>query len=62
MGTDFAPFLANLFLYSYECEWMDKMHRKNKTGFLKKFDFCCRYIDDLLCINYDEVMDEVDIF
>ena len=26
MGTDCAPFLANLFLYSYECEWMDKMH------------------------------------
>ena len=59
MGTDCAPFLANLFLYSYECEWMDKMHKENKTDFLKKFDFCSRYIDDLLCINNDELMDKV---
>ena len=27
MGTDCAPFLANLFLYSYEHEWMMKMKR-----------------------------------
>ena len=38
---------------------MGKMHRKNKTDFLKKFDFCSRYIDDLLCINNDELMDKV---
>ena len=59
IGTDCAPFLANLFLYSYECEWMDKMYKENKTDFLKKFDFCSRYIDDVLCINNDELMDEV---
>ena len=32
MGTDCAPFLANLFLYSYECEWTEKkLENKNLT-------------------------------
>ena len=29
MGTDCAPFLANLFLYSYEHEWMMLMKKTN---------------------------------
>ena len=33
MGTDCAPFLANLFLYSHECEWMCKMLKENVLMF-----------------------------
>ena len=57
MGTDCAPFLANLFLYSYEYEWMLKMLNNKKFDVLKKIQYCFRYIDDLLCINNDQLMD-----
>ncbi len=59
MGTDCAPFLANLFLYSYESEWMDKKLKNKDFDILHKFNRCYRYIDDLLCINNDQIMDEV---
>lgn len=59
MGTDCAPFLANLFLYSYESEWMKQKRENKQFDILNKFRHCFRYIDDLLCINNDELMDTV---
>ena len=59
MGTDCAPFIANLFLYSYESEWMDKTLENKDFDMSYKFNHCYRYIDDLLCINNDQTMDEV---
>ena len=56
MGTDCAPFLANLFLYSYEYEWIDKQVKQKKFHVLQYFKGCCRYIDDLLLINNDDHM------
>ena len=29
MGTDCAPFLANLFLYAHEYKWIDKQKKLN---------------------------------
>ena len=52
MGTDFAPFLANLFLYSYEHEWMMKMKNTNPQ-LARQFNRSARCIDDLLTINND---------
>ena len=47
MGTDCAPFLANLFLFSCEFNWMyDRLKAKN-FYVLNKFKNCCRYIDDV---------------
>ena len=59
MGTDCAPFLANLFLYSFESEWMDSKLKKKEFDTVHKFNNCYRYIDDLLCINNDQTMDHV---
>ena len=59
MGTDCAPFLANLFLYSYECEWICRKSEIKEFDILNKFKNCFRYIDDLLCINNDQMMDDV---
>ena len=56
MGTDCAPFLANLFLYSYEYEWIDKQRKNKKSHILKAFKGCCRYIDDLLLVNNFDLM------
>ena len=56
MGTDCAPFLADLFLYSYEYKWIDKQRKNNNQGILRYFKSCCRYIDDILLINNDDRM------
>ena len=51
MGTDCAPFLANLFLFSYEFEWISKKWKEKDYATLQKYKNCSRYIDDLLMIN-----------
>jgi hypothetical protein len=56
MGTDCAPFLANLFLYAYEFEWLSKMCKNKTYHIAHKFNKCFRYIDDLLCFNNDGLM------
>lgn len=50
MGTNCAPFLANLYLYSLEYAFLDKAAKKN-IYFARKFSSCFRYIDDLLAFN-----------
>ena len=50
MGSDPAPFFANLFLLYYECLYMDKM-RKARDWKGKKFCHVFRVIDDLIAIN-----------
>ena len=57
MGTDCAPFLANLFLFTCEFQWIDKQRKAKRYNLLKKFMGCGRYIDDLFMINNDQVMD-----
>ena len=59
MGTDCAPFLANLFLFAHEYNWVTKQIKLKKIYLLQKFKGCCRYIDDLLLINNDETMKRV---
>ena len=50
MGTDCAPFFANLFLFSYENEWMVKTAKTDRK-LAKSFNDSVRYIGDLLTIN-----------
>jgi hypothetical protein len=59
MGTDCAPFLANLFLYSYEYEWIDKQVKLKNYSMITAFKHCCRYIDDLLLANNYDLMIKV---
>jgi len=59
MGTDCAPFLANLFLFAYEYKWLTKKFKAKEFDDLEKFNICFRYIDDLLCVNNDQLMDKV---
>ena len=51
MGTNCAPLLANLFLYSYENEFLDKLIKEGKRKLAKKFSLSYRYIDDLISFN-----------
>ena len=58
MGTDCAPYLANLFLYSYEFDFLNDTLKHKDFATLYKFNKCSRYIDDLLAINNDKLMDD----
>ena len=51
MGTNCAPLLADLFLYSYESEFLQKLVKDKKIHEARAFNFAYRYIDDVLSIN-----------
>ena len=51
MGTNCAPLLADLFLYSYENELWDKLIKDSKRKVARKFNLSYRYIDDLISFN-----------
>ena len=54
MGTDCAPFLANLYLYALEFEFMAKLQSEKRYSTLRKFRSCRRYIDDLFTVNNED--------
>jgi hypothetical protein len=51
MGTHCAPLLADLFLYSYESEFLQKLVKDKKMHEAIAFNFTYRYIDDVLSVN-----------
>ena len=51
MGTNCALLLADLFLYSYESELLQKLVKDKKIHEVRAFNFTYRYIDDVLSIN-----------
>jgi hypothetical protein len=51
MGTNCAPLLADLFLYSYESEFLQNLVKDKKIHEARVFNFTYRYIDDVLSIN-----------
>ena len=50
MGTNCAPLLADIFLYSYEAEFI-RLHSAKRKQLASKFNFTNHYIDDMLFIN-----------
>ena len=51
MGTNCAPLLADLFLYSYENEFLGKLIKEGKRKLARRFNLSYRYIDDLISFN-----------
>ena len=51
MGTNCVPLLADLFLYSYENEFLDKLIKEGKRKLARKFNLSYHYIDDLISFN-----------
>ena len=58
MGTNCAPLLANLYLFYYEYDFLEKLSGKH-IHYAKSFNRTFRYIDDLLSINNKHFKDHV---
>ena len=54
MGTNCAPLLADIFLYSYEADFIQSLLSTGKKHFASRFNLHYRYIDDVLSINNPE--------
>jgi len=57
MGTNCAPYLANLFLYSYEFRFMRNALKAKNFTLLHQFNRTCRF-DDILVVNNDNKMEK----
>ena len=55
MGTYCAPLLADIFLNSYEAEFIQSLLSKEKKQLASRFNFTYRYIDDVLSIDNPEL-------
>ena len=54
MGTNCAPLLTDIFLYSYEAEFIQSLLSTGRKQLASRFNFTYRYIDDVLSINNPE--------
>ena len=57
MGTNCAPLLADLCLYSYENEILDNMIRSGHRRLARSFNLCYRYTDDSIVFNNKKFLD-----
>ena len=60
IGTNCAPLLADLFLYSYEAYFIQGLLKKNEKKLARSFNFTFRYIDDVLSLDNYRFGDFVD--
>jgi hypothetical protein len=60
LGTNCASLLADLFLYSYEADFIQGLLKKNEKNLARSFNFTFRYIDDVLLLNNSRFGDFVD--
>jgi hypothetical protein len=51
MGANCAPAVANLYLYSYESEYIDRLTRSNEVEKAQAFHLSFRLIDDVLSFD-----------
>ena len=54
-----APLLADLFLYSYEAEFIQTLIKSGKRQLANSFNFIFRYIDDVLSLNNSKFGDYI---
>ena len=54
MGTDPAPYIANLYLHFYESKWMEELAKTNYTAARRFYSHTRRFIDDLCTLNNND--------
>ena len=60
MGTNCVPLLADLFLYSYEEEFIQGLLKSGKKKLAQSFNFTYRHIDDVLSLGNSKFSDYLD--
>ena len=60
MGTNCALLLADLYLYSYEAEFVQSLLQAGKKHLAQQFNFTYRYTDDVLSLNYTKFVEYLD--
>ena len=60
LGTNCAPILADLFLYSYQADFIHGLLQKNEKKLARSFNFTFRYIDDAFSLNNSKLGDFAD--
>ena len=60
MGTNCAPLLADVFLYSYEADFIQGLLKENEKKQARSFNFTFHYIDDVISLNNFRFGDFVD--
>jgi len=60
MGTNCCPLLTDLFLYSYETDFIQGFLKKSKKKLAGSFNFTFRYIYDVFSLNKSRFGDFVD--
>ena len=60
MGINCVPILSDLFLYSYEAGFIQRLLKKNEKKLVPSFNFTFPYIDDVLSLNNYRFGDFVD--
>jgi hypothetical protein len=60
MGTTCARLLVDLFLYSYEEDFIQRLLKKNEKKLARTFNYTFRFIDDVLSQNNSRFGDFVE--
>ena len=60
MDTYCAPLLADLFLHSYEADFIQELLKKNEKKLARSFNFTLRYTEDVLSLHNSKFGDFVD--
>ena len=58
IGLDSGQDIANLLLYSYEADYVEKTSKQNIV-LARKFNLCSRYIDDLFVGNFPDFREHI---
>ena len=53
-GTNCAPFIADLFLFCYERDFMSKIYKSKQYGLIDMFNDTSRYLDEIFTIDKPE--------
>ena len=54
MGTNCAPFIADLFLYCYERDFMSDLHKSKRHDLIDMFNYTSRYLVYIFTIDIPE--------
>ena len=60
MSTNCAPLLVHLFLFPYDADFIQGLHKKNDKKLFRSFNFTFLYKDDVLSLNNSTFCDFVD--